>query len=186
MKQIIIKMLSEKAGRDVTTPAGAQWLSYDISTVTGQSLSPQTVKRFTGVIGQGETRQSRTTSDILARYLGFADFPALEDYITHYGSSAFREPRRLIDVVSLPVGARLTLRWSPDREVTLRKLESGQCLIEAAANAKLQVGDLVQVHQVMASYPLICTSVERNGEQLGQYTAGGKSGLSYAKVHNPE
>lgn len=63
-----IKLLSEKSGRDVTTPVGADYLRNDIEATTGEPLSLNTVKRLTGLLPyDSEPRQS--TLDILAGYI---------------------------------------------------------------------------------------------------------------------
>lgn len=178
IKAIIIELLAGKAGRDVRTASGSEWLCHDIVSVTGQNLSANTVKRFTGVIGGGELSPSVPTKDIIAQYLGFEDYRALERHILS-GTSQFGEAEGLVDVGSLSAGTRLVVRWSPDREIRLRRLESGDCLVEAAANSKLRAGDRLTIAQVMTGYPLIVKEVVRNGESLGPYSASPEYGVTY-------
>lgn len=180
LKEEIIEMLARKAGRDVRTPAASDWLQKDILTVTGQTLSVQTVKRMTGVL-RTESSPSRTSLDIIARYLGFEDYPAVERSLLH-GVSDFKRDEGLVEIDRLPSGARLELRWSPDRRIVLTRTESGTCLVTEAENSKLRVGDCLTLTQVMEGYPLNVREVVRNGESLGPYTAAPEYGLSFVRL----
>ena len=178
IKAIMLKMLAHKAGRDVMTASGSEWLCNDIVSATREPISPNTVKRLTGVIGGGEHSPSRQTLDIIARYLGFEDYRALERHILS-GTSAFQAAEGLVDVLKLAAGSRLVIRWSPDREIRLLKIASGECLVERAANSKLHEGDRLELVQVMVGYPLIINEVIRNNESLGPYTASPEYGVTY-------
>ncbi|MDE6536246.1 MAG: hypothetical protein K2K82_09625 [Muribaculaceae bacterium] len=180
LKEEIIDLLARKAGRDVRIPAGSDWLQKDILTVTGENLSLQTVKRMTGVL-QSETIPSRTSLDIVARYLGFEDYPAVERALIR-GVSDFKRDEGLVEVDLLPADTRLELRWSPDRRIVLRRLPSGECRVEEAENSKLRVGDRLTISQLTQGYPLNVREVVRDGRALGPYTAAPEYGLTFVRI----
>jgi hypothetical protein len=49
-------------------------------------------------------------------------------------------------------------------------------------NSKLQAGDEVEVLSFVLHHPLLVLQVWRNGQSLGQFTAGRISGLSSVRV----
>lgn len=185
MREAIIDLLTKKAGRDVTTASGSSWLRQDIIVATGEYISLNTVKRLTGVLTTGadasELHIRPSTLDIIARYLGFKDNNDLQCCLTD-GTSQFRKADGLIDVEELPVGSTTVIRWSPDRELVLRRLESAEMLVEQARNSKLKVGDLLRIAQIMNGYPLIVKDVIRNGQSLGPYTAAPEYGVTFVGI----
>ena len=70
LNRLILEKLSEKIGQDVTTPAGASVLQLDIESVTGESLSLNTVRRLVGVIQSEKLTPRRTTLNLIANYIG--------------------------------------------------------------------------------------------------------------------
>ena len=185
MKEAIIDLLTKKAGRDVTTASGSAWLLQDIIVVTGEYLSLNTVKRLTGVLSTGpdssQLHLRDTTLNIIARYLGFKDYNDLQCYLAD-GTSQFRKADGLIYVEELPVGATIVVSWSPDRELVLRRLDSGEMLVETASNSKLEVNDRLQIAQIMSGHPLIVREVIRNGQSLGPYTAAPDYGVTFVGI----
>lgn len=181
MKSSLIALLEKQCGHDVTTPSGSERLAYDIESKTGERLSRQTIQRITGVI-ETEGNPRRTTMDIIARYLGFVNYPALKHFITS-GTSAFKRVPGLITINELEVGDTVELAWSPDRRLTLECLDSGEMLVVSAENSKLAVGDRLTILQIMKGYPLLVKNVVRDGRSLGEYSAAPESGLTHVVVN---
>lgn len=188
MRDILIDLLSKKAGRDVKTAFGSNWLRQDIVKVTGEDIGLNTVKRLTGVLSSGSDSSqfhARTdTMDIVARYLGFINYRDLQHYIAS-GSSQFKKADGLVVMDEQPVGTTVVIRWSPDREIILRRIDSGEYLVESSANSKLRVGDCLKIAQTMAGYPLIVKEVVREGHALGPYTAAPELGVTFVAVNAP-
>ena len=185
MKEAIIDLLTKKAGRDVTTASGSAWLLQDIIVVTGEQISLNTVKRLTGVLPTGpdssQLHLRDTTLNIIASYLGFKDYNDLQCYLAD-GTSQFRKADGLIDVEELPIGSTIVIRWSPDRELVLRRLDSGEMLVEKASNSQLRVSDRLRIAQIMNGYPLIAKEVIRNGQSLGPFTAAPDYGVTFVGI----
>lgn len=175
-----IRLLELKCGFLVNTPVGAERLAADIESVTGERLSVNTVKRLTGVI-ESDVKPRVFTLDLIARYLGFDSRLSLEIYIG-YGSSSFGKTGKITDVSRLAPGKRLLLAWAPGRRVVLEHLGDTRCRVVESENSKLLAGDLLTLRQVAPGFPLLVADVERNGEDLGPYSAARETGLSRAEV----
>lgn len=184
MRTVLIKLLSAKAGRDVTTPSGSEWLCRDIESMTGEMLSINTVKRITGVIDNRENqdiRARRYTLDIVARYLGYKDFSELETALED-NSSSFRKSEKIIDMPSLSVGTKVMIQWLPDRKIIIESVENGWFKVIESHNSKLLAGDLLNIYQVMQDYPFFVKEVIRDKNSLGSYTAAEERGVTFLKV----
>lgn len=173
---ILSRLLSEKAGYDVSTPRGASLLCSDIESVTGERLSVNTIKRLTGVLPyEGEARMA--TLEILSRYLNYPSGSVLYSVLTS-DVSDFTLPEGLVDAADLPVDSRLHLEWAPGRIVEIRHLGEGIYVVEKAVNSKLKEADVLKIGYIGAGYPLFIKEVRRGGESLGEYTAAYDTGLT--------
>ncbi len=176
-KQAIIDLLTKKAGVDVTTAAGSEWLCRDIAARTGENLGINTVKRFTGAAAE-DVNPRQTTLDIISRYLGYRDWPEMKRAVYGNSSSRFKFPDRMIDARGVPVGGTVTLQWDPDRKIRIRHLRYAKYEVVEAENSKLQAGDILYLDKLMTRYPLFVRSVTRAGQELGPYTAAEEYGLT--------
>ena len=91
MKTVLINMLSRKAGRNIATPHGCEWLCHDIAACTNESISVNTLKRLTGVLkdyNDGKIHLRGANKDILARYLGYKEW---SDFCSQFQHSASDE-----------------------------------------------------------------------------------------------
>lgn len=177
MQKVLIDLLSVKAGRDVATPAGSEWLTRDIEAVTGERVSVNTVKRITGVLGGSGLHARRSTLDIIARYLGFDDWNRLENSLGA-SSSDFSIPAGMVEMDKLDKGAVLRVCWEPGREIIIRHLGEGDYFVDKATNSKLNNGDCLRLTQIMVGHPLLVKEVIRSGKSLGSYTAAPEFGLN--------
>ncbi len=169
-------MLNEKAGCDVTTPAGASRLNLDIQSVTGEKLALNTIKRLTGVI-PNDFSAREATLDIFARYLGFSSWERLL-WTVNNKTSDFDRESPLIDATDLPKDVEIELCWEPNREIIIRHLGEGRFQITKAKNSKLIAGDILILSQFAEGFPFFVREVIRDGENLGCYTAAPTMGLS--------
>ena len=74
------------------------------------------------------------------------------------------------------------ITYLPDRVVTLKYLGNNRYRVEQSLNSKLQTGDEVEILNFVLHHPLLVVQVWRNGESLGQFTAGRVSGLSSIRI----
>lgn len=176
LDSVILRMLAEKSGADLTTASGATVLGLDIENVTGERLSVNTVKRLVGILS-GDQSPRPVTLDIIARYLGFGSYEILLKDI-HDKISAFNLPDDFIDMASLSPDTVVRLEWSPGRIVEISHIGDGKYRVEKSVNSKLEIGDIIVLSVIAEKFPLRVKEVLRNGKNLGNYTAAPDFGLS--------
>ena len=176
----VIELLKRKSGNDLHLPADCELLSLDIQGKTGVRIGATTLKRLLG-FAQDERTPHATTLDAIARYLGYAHWEELAK-IEDQGNSDFNSSDDEVRSADLQVGKVVEIAYLPDRVVTLKYLGNNRYRVEQSLNSKLQTGDEVEILNFVLHHPLLVVQVWRNGESLGQFTAGRVSGLSSIKV----
>lgn len=179
---IVIKMLSEKSGMDVSTKAGAEFLRNDIESSTGEALSSNTIKRLTGILPY-DSEPREITLDIIARYLGFKNFKILQSAINNKISD-FNSIPGFIDLTSQPVGKEITIKWEPDRVIKIRHIGEGIYRVDESINSKLLTADLLTLSQIAEGFPFMVKEVVREGKSLGSYTAAQTEGIFSIETKN--
>ena len=176
----VLEMLKKMAGYDVTTSSGAAMLHKDIETKTGQRLALNTVKRLVGIIDyNSEPRQDTLT--ILAHFLGFSSWESVIQFI-HDNISGFDLKDSIVDLVILPVGKNVRIKWEPDRTILLNHIKGEDYEVLESINSKLQKGDLLHLSQVAEGFPLVVKKVIRDGKNMGNYKAGLDSGIKTVEI----
>ena len=176
----VIELLKRKSGNDLRLPADCELLSLDIQGKTGVRIGATTLKRLLG-FAQDERTPHASTLDAIARYLGYAHWEELAK-IEDQGNSDFNSSDDEVRSADLQVGKVVEIAYLPDRVVTLRYLGNNRYKVEQSQNSKLQADDEVEILNFVLHHPLLVVQVWRNGESLGQFTAGRVSGLSSIKV----
>ena len=176
----IIQLLKEKSGNELRIPSDCEYLSLDIESKTGIRIGATTLKRLLG-FAQDERVPHAGTLDAIARYLGFAHWEELSQ-IEDKGNSDFDAPEEEIRSADLQLGANIEMTYLPDRKVRMQYLGNQRYRIVESENSKLLVGDEVEVQNFVLHHPLLVLNVWRDGESLGQFTAGRVSGLSSVKI----
>ncbi len=176
----VIELLKRKSANDLRLPADCELLSLDIQGKTGVRIGATTLKRLLG-FAQDERTPHASTLDAIARYLGYAHWEELAK-IEDRGNSDFNSSDDEIRSADLQVGKVVEIAYLPDRVVTLRYLGNNRYKVEQSQNSKLQADDEVEILNFVLHHPLLVVQVWRNGESLGQFTAGRVSGLSSIKV----
>ena len=172
----IIQMLKRKSGSDLRQPSDCEILSLDIESKTGVHIGATTLKRLIG-FAQDERNPHISTLDAIARYLGYTHWDELSK-IEDNGNSDFDAPDEEVRSADLQVGTSIEITYLPDRKLTFEYLGEDHYRVTASENSKLQKGDEVEIHHFVLHHPLLADNVWRNGETLGQFTAGRISGLS--------
>lgn len=176
----LIEMLTQRAGRDVTTPRGAEFLCYDIESATGERIGVNTVKRIVGIIDfQGSHREM--ILDIIARYLDFPSWSLLEATLNDK-TSGFSKKNGLLNLENMPYGQKIVVCWDPGRKITLRHGEGRNFTVIESVNSKLKAGDELQLSQIAPGFPFYASNVKRDEESLGHYTAATVSGIKKIEV----
>ena len=176
----MIQLLKEKSGNALRLPSDCEFLSLDIESKTGVRIGATTLKRLLG-FAQDERTPHTSTLDAIARYLGYAHWEELSQ-IEDKGNSDFDAPEEEIRSADLQPGACVEITYLPDRMVRMQYLGNMHYRIIESQNSKLQVDDEVEILSFVLHHPLLVLNVWRDGESLGQFTAGRISGLSSIKV----
>lgn len=176
----VIELLKRKSANDLRLPADCELLSLDIQGKTGVRIGATTLKRLLG-FAQDERTPHASTLDTIARYLGYAHWEELAK-IEDQGNSDFNSSDDEVRSADLQVGKVVEITYLPDRVVALKYLGNNRYKVKRSQNSKLQAGDEVEILNFVLHHPLLVVQVWRNGESLGQFTAGRVSGLSSIKV----
>ena len=176
----IIQLLKAKSGNDLRLPSDCEFLSLDIQSKTGVRIGATTLKRLLG-FAQDERDPHATTLDAIAHYLGYAHWDELTK-IEYEGNSVFECSDEEVRSADLPVNTCIEITYLPDRMVKMQYLGNQRFCVVESANSKLMKGDEVEIQNFVLHHPLLALDVWRNGESLGQFTAGSVSGLSSIKI----
>lgn len=176
----IVQLLKQKSGSELRLPSDCEYLSLDIESKTGVRIGTTTLKRLIG-FAQDERTPHTSTLDVIARYLGYAHWDELSK-IEDKGNSDFDAPDDEVRSADLQPGTGIEITYLPDRKVTLEYIGQSLYHVADSENSKLQKGDEVEIHNFVLHHPLLVVNVLRNGESLGQFTAGRVSGLSSIKL----
>ena len=153
-------------------------LSIQLKYKLGMSLSSSTLKRLWGYVNDAHSPRPQTL-DVLARYLGHADFKDFCMWLKHttaYNSSFFSAKRILVE--DLNPGMEVEIGWSPNRYLRLRYKGDGLFEVREAKESKLVRGDLFQAVSFLMGQPLFLPYVERGGKRLSPFIAGRNGGLT--------
>ena len=176
----IVEMLKRKSGSDLRQPSDCEILSLDIESKTGVRIGATTLKRLVG-FAQDERTPHTSTLDAIARYLGYAHWDELSK-IEDNGNSDFETLDDEVRSADLQPEACVEITYLPDRRLILEYLGNNRYQVTTSENSKLQKGDEVEILNFVLHHPLLVVNVWRDGESLGQFTAGRVSGLSSIKL----
>lgn len=143
-----------------------------------ESVSTSTLKRLWGYVGDSHLPRLQTL-DVLARYLGHADFKQFCLWLktsTAYNSSFFSTHQVLVS--DLQPGSQVEIGWSPNRYLRLNYRGQGLFEVEEARQSKLLAGDRFEAVSFLMGQPLFLPYVLRNGLRLSPFIAGRNGGLT--------
>lgn len=172
---VIIKMLADKARVNVETKNGAEFLRNDIESRTGEALSLNTVKRLVGILPY-DSSPREITLDIIARYLGYNNWPLLNSAVQNKISD-FNVTSGFIDLIELPENSEIIIKWHPDRILHIVHHYKGKYEVRRSDKSKLLEGDILFLSHIAVGFPFMVKEVIRKGETLGNYTAAQIEGI---------
>lgn len=179
--------IEEKLGRKIRYPSDFDHLAVEIEHATKQRISTNTLKRLLGTI-ESVKEPRLFTLDVIAQYLGFENWDVYIVSLSKEGNSQFdkiSEDDSLcqeISVEGLAQGTKIEFQYYPDRRVVLQYVEGKSFMITDSSNSKLKINDRVEISNFYLNYPLIVSTVMRNEVNIGRFTAGKISGLTYLKI----
>ncbi len=175
----IKELLTKRCAHALHIPSDCEFLSLDIQSKTGIHIGATTLKRLLGFVAD-ERQPHASTLDVIAHYLGYQDWQQLsaEDV---KGNSGFDTTYEEIRSADLEVSTKVEIKYSPDRTVVFEYLGDSRFQVISSQNSKLHVDDYASIQSFILHHPLFVSSVIRNGNDLGQFTAGRISGLTSLK-----
>ena len=174
-----LKSLVEKRfGRRLCTTNDFESLSALLLTEIKTPVSTSTLKRIWQYVND-EHAPRMSTLDILARYVGHADFVAFCRWRKEGAgqSSAFFSAERIV-ASDLSVGDEVEIGWAPNRLVRLCHKGEGIFEVVRVHESKLMVGDLFPTASFILGEPLSIPYIIRNGENTLPFVAGKNGGLT--------
>lgn len=178
LSPLLRDLLSKRCGHSLEISADCVTLVLDIEKHTGEHLGVNTVKRLLGFIH--DDRQPRvSTLNIIARYLGYDNWEALKLVDDENGNSGFGPCAAEIHSSHLKLGNRVEVTYKPGRRLVLEFKGGNSFRVIESVNSKLLVGDEIILDHMVQSYPLLVSSVVREGQDLGSFTAGKAQGVEF-------
>lgn len=173
----IIEMLKAKTGLDFRSPSDCTALSQVILTETRCMVSTNTLKRLLGIVDD-ERAPHTYTLDAIAQFIGSENWDTLQKHLNE-GNSDFVPTHDEIRSCDLQPQTGIKLTYHPDRYVTISYLGNDCYRVTESQHSKLHAGDVIKVSHLVKGFPLLVSSVIRNGENLGSFTAGETSGIDF-------
>lgn len=172
----LLHKVEQRSEHRVRTTKDFELLSEEILQQTRTRVSAATLKRLWGYVS--DRRNPRlSTLDILAKFVGHASFESFSQSQKDSSTSEFFSPFT-IESTDLRVGERVEIEWLPNRRVVFEYLGYNNYRIVDAHNSKLIVGDELSTTSFALQYPLVTSSVRRDGLQLPAFIAGKDGGLT--------
>lgn len=172
------------AGFKMRTRQDFDFLATNIFNETRQMLSATTIKRFWGYLKEKEEQKPRvSTFNILARYVGYADFETFCKYQSE-GNECESEfiLNKCLSARSLFKGDIVKLMWAPDRCVTIQYV--GLCMFRviSSRNSKLCENDTFICERIVENTPLLLSNLIHNNGESVNYICGKRGGVKYQLV----
>ncbi|MDE7386735.1 MAG: hypothetical protein K2N28_06310 [Muribaculaceae bacterium] len=173
------------ANLTVSTPKDFDTLSQLISLRTGILLSPTTLKRLWGYLDEPVIPR-RSTLDTLSRFCGWRDYehflsadtPEIES--GNVGSNVIRAGE------DIHPGGRVRLFWNPSRVCEIEYLGNLDWRVVASEGTRLNPGDRFRCPMILAGEPLYLDNLIKDGNLIGVYVCGSKTGITFKIPTNNE
>lgn len=184
----IYKVLQEKveviAGRKMRTPRDFDYLSTRIFDKTKAYISPITLKRFWGYLGEEHRKKPyRSTLNTLAIYAGYTCIETFTDSTGNNNNSSsetMHNPN--LQTAALNKGDVIELKWTPGRCVRIKYEGHDMFRVIESQNSKLTAGDTFLCYQFIQEQPLYLRCLVHNNSEPTGYVCGKVGGIHYIVV----
>lgn len=184
MQEALIHEIETFIGQTFNTHRDFVYLSQVISDAKHEYISPTTLKRVWGK-QHDYTKCSITTYDLLARYLGYADFKAFcKGKKKDAETSGFFVCTYSSDLLS--IGDELCLEWKPDRRVVIRYEGNQRYRVVSSANAKICVNDTFECISFLDGEVTQLSNLIHKGQGPFTYVAGKMGGVHITPMVHEE
>ncbi len=180
----VINLLKSKSGLPLSSPRDCEALSERIQDQVHKNVSKSTLKRLFGYYSD-DRMPMKYTLDAIAQYLDFSSWDAMEDELSRQ-ASGFGLLDGQVETSSLTPGESVIVTYRPDRCFRLLYLGDERFrLTECQHSHNLLEGDVLTIQRFVKGHPMLVSAVERDGQQLGGYSAARSSGLITIEVIKP-
>ena len=157
-------------------------LAQAIKDTTNESLGVNTLKRLFGFnTDKGVPRLS--TMDIIAQYLGCADYETLIKELGEDADISMFTPIDSIEVKDLDKGTQVRIAYDPNRIFFLTYLGDMKFIVnEVEGSRNILKGDLLTITQLAVGHRFVVAQVIRDGEDLGSYEAAKFKGIKSVEI----
>ena len=178
--------IERRVGRRMVAPRDFCECSTAIHYSTGMFVSPDTLKRFWGYLGEKRrTKPFKFTLDALSKYAGYASW---DSFCVNCDAAWLNSSDYILKVDLLadkvPQGTVLELTWAPDRLVRIVSMGEFVFRVLESRNSKLSVGDTFRTELFMEGEPLLLTNLVHEGQIPIKYVCGKVDGIRYKIVDN--
>ncbi len=178
----LCREIERQMGWVMKTPADFQLLEERVSARVKDRVSASTLMRLWGYRKGVVTR--RSTLDVLARYLGYADYALF----LAWTKECDEEPQSdevmaaHVETKDLAPGDRLELTWNPGRRCVVELRPDGRFEVVEAEVTKLHVGDTFVCSVFVENEPLYMSQLIHDGKAPMVYVAGKKDGVRVKRM----
>ena len=175
-------LVEQTYGKVLGTSTDFDEFSVFMSRKKGYTISPSTLKRLWGYVGDTHNPRKQTL-DYLAQYIGHNNFHEFTLWLktsTKYNSSFFNATQIVSN--ELAQNAEVEIGWKPNRIVHLRYLGNSAYEVTSAINSKLQAGDRFITGCFIKEQPLYLPFIEHEGERTAPFVAGRNGGLTVINI----
>lgn len=176
MEQLLREKIEDRVGRKMNVPRDFAWLSELLEKDTLQRVSASTLRRFWGYVNKGVTA-SRYTKDVLAHFLGYADFEEFKNQQCIGDEQSQPLLGEQISSDDLFEGQMLRLSWQPDRMCIVRYDGKGCFTVVEAQNTRISAGDTFECHLFINQEPAYLNAWRHGEDKPVTYAIGKKNGI---------
>ena len=172
------------AGCPMQTPDDFIRLSNILNSSGYGYVSPTTLKRVWGYITDtgNDYCPGTYTLRTLSNLLGFRDFNEFADQKLAIQSKEYTG--QYLESRGLEIGAKIEIRWQPNRHCILRHMNDSLFEVLSSENARLKKGDIVECGCFTQNAPAYFTRVFRQGASPMTYIAGTANGISFCLLES--
>ena len=177
------KDVETKVGRSINTYSDFNYLFLELKKEIADAPSVSTLKRLWAYVSDNSSR-SKNTLNSLSRYLGYPDWTSYLEHLMrqHRVESGFLDAKTVVSS-ALVKGDMIEIGWNPGRELKAEYLGDNKFRVISALNSKLTPGMTFTSLMFSKGLPLTCSDVEFEGQNLGEYACGTKTGLTSLKFY---
>ena len=178
---ILKSRIEQKFGEPISHTYQCSALQEKILEETGEWLGLSTLKRLFGLVSNSHMPRL-STLNIMSRYLGYENYSEfeLENGVEELVSE-FTEIES-IETENLKAGEIVSLRYNPDRRITMKYTGEGWFVIVSSYGSKLMKGDRLRVSQFVKNFQFFVSDVKRDGQSLGSYVGAKQGGIVSLKI----